>query len=497
MMNLIGELVLTRNQIVQSSPGTGNFQECVRQLNLVTTELSESVRQARMQPVGQVFGKFPRLVRDLAITCGREVHLEFEGQETRLDKSLLEAIRAPLTHAVRNAIDHGIEPPEVRVLAGKLAEGMVRLRALQQSGSVVVEVMDDGAGISTERVKAMAVERGLVTPEQATSMSGHEALELIFLPGFSTAREVTSVSGRGVGLDVVRSQVEKVGGSVDVESHPGVGTTLRLRVPLTLAIVPALVVRSGEHSFALPQNALVELVYVPVRDAAAAVERMGTVSIYRLRESLLPLVWLDRLLGLEPSASAGSHGFHIAVLESDGLRFGLVVDSLAAPEEIVVKPLSAVLREIGVFSGATMLGNGTLALILDVAGLGERVGVQPVNEVRPTDTTQATRVEIENSVENSMVVYEAGKRGPGGNALRMAMPAPLSVVERIERGPVDRDRVCWLARAVLQFGGELLRLEDEDQVLAGLEAAAGAIGDKLLACSRWNPCGKLCWRRKP
>ena len=493
MMNLVGELVLTRNQIVQSSPGAGNFPECARRLNHVTTELRESVRQARMQPVGHLFGIFPRLVRDLAITCGRQVRIEFEGQETRLDKSLLEAIRGPLTHAVRNAVDHGIEPPEVRLLAAKPAEGRVRLRALHQSGSVVVEVIDDGAGISTERVKAKAVERGLVTLEQAAAMSAHESLKLIFVPGFSTANEVTSVSGRGVGLDVVRSQVEKVGGSVDVESCPGTGTTLRLRVPLTLAIVPAMVVRSGEHSFALPQNALAELVYIPARDAAAAVQWIGAAAVYRLRESLLPLVWLDRLLGLDRSADAESRGFYIAVLESEGLRFGLVVDSLAAPEEIVVKPVSAVLREIGVFSGATMLGNGTLALILDVVALGERAGVQPADEAASAMVhgNEARPIGIgENvEVESSMVVYEAGRRGPSssGKIARMAMP--LSAVERIERAPLS-DIDYADGAAVLRFGCELLPLEDEDQVLPKLDAAGGATATVLICRRPGTHAGK-------
>jgi two-component system chemotaxis sensor kinase CheA len=353
----------------------------------------------------------------------------------------------------------------------------------------VVEVIDDGAGISTERVKAKAVERGLVTPEQAASMTVHEAQELIFVPGFSTAHEVTSVSGRGVGLDVVRSEVEKVGGSAGVESHPGAGTTLRLRVPLTLAIVPALVVGCGEHSFALPQSALVELVYVAARDAAAATERIGAAAVYRLRESLLPLVWLDRLLDLEPNASTDSRGFYIAVLESEGLRFGLVVDSLSAPEEIVVKPLSAVLREIGVFSGATMLGSGSLALILDVVALGEQAGVQPFEvsaasgtdaELRPTDTAVASHVEAAKSVENAMVVYEARRHGPGRNVVRMAMP--LSAVERIERVPLSEIEYAGGA-AVLQLGGELLRLEDEYQVLAELEAAASAM-TTVLICRR-------------
>ena len=268
MMNLVGELVLTRNQMLQSDMAAANFPELARRLDSVTADLRETVMQARMQPVGNLFGKFPRMVRDLARTCGRDVRVEFTGQETGLDKSLLEAIKDPLTHAVRNAVDHGIEAPADRVLAGKPAEGCVRLKAFHQSGSVVIEVADDGAGIPMERVLAKAIERNLVTEEQAAGMSEREALQLIFLPGFSTAAAVTTVSGRGVGMDVVRANVEKVGGSVEIESRRGEGTTLRLRVPLTLAIVPSLVVRSGGQSFALPQSALVELVDIPKREFA-------------------------------------------------------------------------------------------------------------------------------------------------------------------------------------------------------------------------------------
>jgi two-component system chemotaxis sensor kinase CheA len=460
MMNLVGELVLTRNQMLQNGMGATNFPELARRLDSVTADLRETVMQARMQPVGNLFGKFPRMVRDLARTCGRDVRVEFSGQETGLDKSLLEAIKDPLTHAVRNAVDHGIEAPSVRVLAGKPAEGCLRLRAFHQSGSVVIEVADDGAGISMERVLAKAVERNLVTTEQAESMSEREALQLIFLPGFSTAAAVTTVSGRGVGMDVVRANVEKVGGSVELESKVGVGTTLRLRVPLTLAIVPALVVRSGGNSFALPQSALVELVYVPKREAEKAVERIGAAELYRLRERLLPMVWLDRLLGLKTAAE--THGFYMAVLEAEGCRYGLVVDDLLAPEEIVVKPLSAVLREIGLFSGATVLGNGTLALILDIAATAARSGVKPVEESESIATEEG---EIEESANRSFLIFEARKRE------RSALP--LDVVERIESVPLGQIEYAG-GRALLQYRGELLPLTDDGDVLTELSEEPGS-----------------------
>ncbi len=455
MMNLVGELVLTRNQMLQSDMAAANFPELARRLDSVTADLRETVMQARMQPVGNLFGKFPRMVRDLARTCGRDVRIEFSGQETGLDKSLLEAIKDPLTHAVRNAVDHGIESPADRVLAGKPAEGCVRLKAFHQSGSVVIEVADDGAGIPMERVLAKAMERNLVTPEQAAGMSEREALQLIFLPGFSTAAAVTTVSGRGVGMDVVRANVEKVGGSVEVESRRGEGTTLRLRVPLTLAIVPSLVVCSGGQSFALPQSALVELVDIPQREFARVVQRIGSAELYRLRERLLPMVWLDRLLGLEGDTAEMSRGHYLAVLEADGCRYGLVVDDLMSPEEIVVKPLSPVLREIGLFSGATVLGNGTLALILDVGATAARAGVKPVED-EGVEMVVSEVAAQEVSAE-SFLIYE--------DRARERTALPLAMVERIES--VGLDRIEYVdGRPLLQYRGELLLLKDEGKVLA-------------------------------
>jgi two-component system, chemotaxis family, sensor kinase CheA len=488
MMNQVGELVLTRNHILQSGPGAENFAELARRLNNVTGELRQSVMQARMQPAGHLFGKFPRMVRDLARACGRRVRIEFEGQETELDKSLLEAIRDPLTHAVRNAVDHGIEPPEERVRAGKPAEGLVRLRAFHEGGSVVMEVTDDGAGIATERVLAEAMERGLITPERAATISPHEALQIIFVEGFSTATEVTSVSGRGVGMDVVRANLEKVGGNVEVESREGWGTTVRMRVPLTLAIISALVVRSGGQSFVLPQSALVELVYVPRRDRESVVERVGGADLYRLRESLLPLVWLDRVLGLETDAKGEARDVYVAVLEAAGRRFGLVVDDLRAPEEIVVKPLSAVLREIGMFSGATVLGNGSLALILDVAAMGARAGVRPAADAVATASGAQIAQDLRamSGPESSMVVFETWRRDGGGMDRGARMALPLSAVERIERVPLNE--VEWAdGRAVLQYGGELLPLEDVEGAFAALEGVgakhAGAMAT-IVICLR-------------
>ncbi|WP_353062688.1 chemotaxis protein CheA [Tunturibacter psychrotolerans] len=463
MMNLVGELVLTRNQMLQSGMEAANFPELARRLDSVTADLRETVMQARMQPVGNLFGKFPRMVRDLARTCGREVRVEFSGQETGLDKSLLEAIKDPLTHAVRNAVDHGIESPADRVLAGKSAEGCLRLKAFHQSGSVVIEIEDDGAGIPIERVLQKAIERNLVTAEDAAGMSEREALQLIFLPGFSTAAAVTTVSGRGVGMDVVRANVEKVGGSVEVESRRGVGTTLRLRVPLTLAIVPSLVVKSGGQAFALPQSTLVELVDIPEREFAQVVQRIGSSELYRLRERLLPMVWLDRLLGLDAENPDQSKGHYLAVLEAEGCRYGLVVDDLMSPEEIVVKPLSPVLREIGLFSGATVLGNGSLALILDIGATAARAGVKPIEEeVGGIGTGEAA---VHEAAGASFLIFE--------DRVRERTALPLDVVERIESVPLGQIEYAG-GRALLQYRGELLPLRDEGSVLIEMETARQA-----------------------
>jgi len=430
----------------------------------VTADLRESVMKARMQPVSNIFGKMPRIVRDLSQSLGRRVRLEVEGQDTELDKSLLEAIKDPLTHAVRNALDHGIEPPEVREAAGKYPEGTLKLRAAQEGSHVLIDISDDGAGIAVEKVRQKAIERGLITPERAGQMGERELLQMIFLPGFSTAAAVTNVSGRGVGMDVVRTNVEKIGGKVEIDSHSGQGTTLRLRIPLTLAIIPALIVRSVNQSFALPQGALSELVHIPAEGAAQPIEWLEGAPLYRLRGKLLPLVFLDRLLmpGGEHETAAERDRF-IAVLDADGRQFGLVVDGLADPEEIVVKPLSAVLKEIGLYSGATVLGNADLALILDPGAIAMKAGVSMTAK---EDRERAADVEDEADGGKGMeylLVEAAGRRAA----------VPLKDVLRIEQ--IAASRIEYIGyRPVLNFEGQLLPVEDTGSVLAAAESNAEA-----------------------
>jgi two-component system, chemotaxis family, sensor kinase CheA len=442
IMNLVGELVLTRNQILQAISADARFAMLGRRLDMVTADLRESVMRARMQPVSHVFSRFPRLVRDLARTLGKSVRLELEGQETELDKSLLEAIRDPLTHAVRNAIDHGIEPPAARVAAGKPAEGVVRLRACHEGSHVIVETQDDGAGLNIERIRTRAVERQLVPAARAAQMSEREILQLVFLPGFSTAAAVTSVSGRGVGMDVVRTNVEKIGGKVEIDSRPGVGTVLRLRIPLTLAIIPALIVRSRAQNFAVPQGALTELVHLKPGEGTSRLEWLEGAALYRLRGRLLPLVFLDRLLQ-QPERDR-SLACDIAVLNADGRRYGLVVDGLAEPEEIVVKPLAAVLREISFYAGATILGNGEMALILNPGAIAQHAGVGLSSEADSTESGPRS------AHRQDYLVVEAGGRH---RAL------PLETVVRIERFPRSRIESAG-ARPVLRFEGTLLPLDD-------------------------------------
>jgi two-component system chemotaxis sensor kinase CheA len=457
MMNLVGELVLTRNQILQATSADPNMTLLSRRLDMVTADLRESVMKARMQPVSNIFSKMPRIVRDLSQSLGRRVRLQVEGQDTELDKSLLEAIKDPITHAVRNSLDHGIETPDVRLTAGKDPEGTLKLKASQEGSYVVIEVSDDGAGIDIDKVRRKAIESNLITADRAALLLEREILQLVFLPGFSTAAAVTKVSGRGVGMDVVRTNVEKIGGKVEIDSRVNKGTTLRMRIPLTLAIIPALIVRSINQSFALPQGALSELVHIPPEQAASAIEWIQDAPLYRLRGKMLPLVFLNHLLmpSVEHTIDT-ERGTFIAVLDGEGRRFGLVVDGLADPEEIVVKPLSGVLKEIGLFSGATVLGNADLALILDPGSIALKAGVTLLEE----EAAHADDSESDAAISLDYLLVEVAGRQAA---------VPLSDVIRIEQLPLKRIEYVG-HRPVLNFEGQLLPVEDAGGVL---DAALG------------------------
>ena len=460
LMNLAGELVLARNRISQFSTRQAEtgFASMAQQLNLLTTELQEEVMRTRMQPISNLFDKFPRIVRDLATACGKQIQIEMEGKETELDKSLLEAIKDPLTHIVRNSVDHGIEMPEERVAKGKKPEGRLLLRAYHEGGTVVIEISDDGAGISLVRVKDKALAQSLITSQQAARVSERELLGLVFLPGFSTAQKVTNISGRGVGMDVVKTNIERVNGSVDLESAPEKGTTVKIKIPLTLAIVPALIVQSGGKRFAIPQVSLVELVRLEGEGAQGGIELVHGAPVYRLRGRLLPLVYLDRELGLAKPGESNREcdALNILVLQADDRQFGLVVDGITDTEEIVVKPLSKHLKRAGVYAGATIMGDGKVALILDVLGLAKSASI--VSEVRDSTLAAAKAAgEHQGSDEKQTFLLFAG---PGDS--RMALPLDtLARLEEIPAARVERSGLRWVA----QYRGEILPLIRITEVL--------------------------------
>lgn len=456
LMNLVGELVLARNEIVQFSSAQKQpaLLGASQRLSAITTQLQEGIMKTRMQPIDTVWSKLPRVVRDSAEYCGKRVRLEMEGKDTELDRTLIEAIQDPLTHVVRNCIDHGLEAPDTRVAAGKPAEGRLSLRSFHEGGQVTVEVSDDGAGIDVAAIARKAIDRSLLTPEQARGMSEQDLVNLIFLPGLSTAAKVTSMSGRGVGMDVVKTNIERIGGRVTLHSQAGRGTTLTMRIPLTLAIMTALVVTSDDESYALPQVNVLELVRLEAKHVPQRIEIIGDVAIYRLRGELLPLVWLNA--ELTAGHHAGSAGrltqgdtVHIVVLQADNVRFGLVVDDVKDTQEIVVKPLGRHVRGIPLFAGATILGDGRVMLILDVPGLAVKTHL--LSDVRDRSS----------SLHEDTLDPESGSRGvalllvAGLDGTRMAIP--LSQITRLES--FDRASFEWADdQQVVQYFGDILPL---------------------------------------
>jgi two-component system chemotaxis sensor kinase CheA len=381
-----------------------------------------------------------------------------EGKDTDLDKTILEAIKDPLTHIVRNAADHGIESPDVRVAAGKPEEGCLLLRAFHEGGHVIIEISDDGGGLKTERIKQKAIEKGIVTPAQIERMSEQDVNRLIFAAGFSTAEKVTNISGRGVGMDVVRSNIEKIGGAVDVSSVEGRGTTLKIKIPLTLAIVPALIVTSNEQRFAVPQVSLVELLRVEAENVERQIEEIRGALFYRLRGDLLPLVYLTNELGMVPvqleNLEDGPRAVNIVVVRADEREFGLVVDMVHDTEEIVVKPLGRQLKDIPVFAGATIMGDGKVALILDVMGLAKRASV--VSEVSESSASQK-KDETDAIDKQSLLLLKV-------NDSRLAVY--LDMIDRLEEFRTDQIEVAS-GREVVQYRGGIMPLIDLGDFFGG------------------------------
>ena len=394
LMNLVGELVLCRNQILEfANTQTANTQNddtlksVSSRLNLVTSELQEGVMKTRMQPIRTIWNKFPRVVRDTAFALGKQVQLEMEGEETELDKTLIEAIANPLTHLVRNCLDHGIETSEVRVAKGKPAFGRLLLRAYHESGQVNIEISDDGGGIDPDRIKNKAVQKGMFSAIDAARMSDREALNLIFMPSFSTAEKITNISGRGVGMDVVQTNIEKISGTIDVHSQVDKGTIFKLKIPLTLAIIPTLIITTGGDRYAIPQVNLLELMRLE-GEQIKSIEMFHGTPVYRLRGRLLPLIYLNReLLLKEGNAESGKKSqfelddaLNIVVVQATDKPFGLVVDAINDTQEIVVKPLGKQLKSLACFAGATIMGDGKVALILDVHGIAQKTHMTEAQE---------------------------------------------------------------------------------------------------------------------
>jgi len=478
LMNLVGELVLARNQILQfnAHQEDSTLNATSQRLNLITTELQEGVMKTRMQPIGVVWNKLPRLVRDLATSFGKQIHLEMDGADTELDKTIIEAIKDPLTHIVRNCCDHGIEKSDVRVRARKPAQGKLSLRAFHEGGQVNIEISDDGAGIDVQVLKNKAVQRGLIRLEQAERMADREALSLVFLPGFSTAAEVTSVSGRGVGMDVVKTNIEKIGGVVELASRPGEGTTLRLKIPLTLAIIPGLVVTLTERRssprnlegvgerYVIPQVSLLELIRLEGESGKRQVERIHETPFYRRRGSLLPLVYLSEVLQIGQTVE--SNVVNIVVLQAEDRQFGLVVDGISDTQEIVVKPLGKQLKGLNCYAGATIMGDGRVALILDVSGIAQRSGV--LQESREKSRAAAERREHSGSERQTFLLFRAG------SFERLAVP--LSLVARLEEIPLAKIEHAG-GREVVQYRGRILQMASLARILEPAVDHAGRLQD--------------------
>jgi two-component system chemotaxis sensor kinase CheA len=446
LMTMVSELVLTRNQLLDivRRHDESEFKVPLQRLSNVTAELQDGVMRTRMQPIGNAWQKLPRIVRDLAAELGKDIELEMHGADTELDRQVLERIKDPLTHMVRNSADHGLESRAERVAAGKPEKGIIRLSAYHEGGHIIISVADDGRGLDSKRIRDKARANGLATEAELDKMSEAQLQKFIFTPGFSTARTITSVSGRGVGMDVVRNNIDQIGGSIDVHSVQGKGLSFTIKIPLTLAIVSALIVEAGGERFAIPQLSVVELVRVHAK-SEHRIERIKDAAVLRLRNKLLPLVRLSSLLKLDGDKAIPDKGF-IVVIHVGAQRFGVVVDGVFHTEEIVVKPMASKLRDIAMFSGNTILGDGSVIMIVDPNGVSQEIGTVASTAAAQADG-EAERRADENTT--SLLVFRAGSAEPKA--------VPLSLVTRLEE--IDCKTIeLSNGRHMVQYRGHLMPL---------------------------------------
>ena len=450
LMTMISELVLTRNQLVEIARRQEDpeYKVSLQRLSTVTAELQEAVMRTRMQPIGNAWQKLPRIVRDLAKDLGKQIELDMVGADTELDRQVLDLIKDPLTHMVRNSADHGLEMPEERRRVGKSEKGLIRLSAYHEGGHIIIEIADDGKGLDTDKIRAKALEKRIASEAELAKMSDAQIFRFIFHAGFSTAEKVTSVSGRGVGMDVVRTNIDLIGGSVDVRSKRGQGSTFTIKIPLTLAIVPALIVESAGERFAIPQLAVVELVRIQA-NSETRIERIKGAPVLRLRDELLPIVLLSRLLGVKHDADEEKveEGF-IAVMQVGHQTFGIVVDAVFHTEEIVIKPMSSMLRQIPMFSGSTILGDGRVILIIDPNGIAQAAAGSLDPAGVDTGTEREARGE-DSAAAISLLLFRAGSEEPKAE--------PLSLVTRLEEIELTKIEHAG-GRSVVLYRGSLIPL---------------------------------------
>ncbi|MCP5381261.1 MAG: chemotaxis protein CheW [Kordiimonadaceae bacterium] len=453
LMNMVSELVLTRNQLMQISRRTGEseFEIPLQRLSQCTTELQEGVMKTRMQPIGNAWSKLPRIIRDLQMELGKKIDLQMLGAETELDRQVLELIKDPLTHMIRNSADHGIEKIKDRIAAGKKETGTIRLNAFHEGGQIIIEISDDGAGLSVEKLKAKALSNGLATEEELAEMSDQQIQRFIFHAGFSTAAKVTSVSGRGVGMDVVRSNIEKIGGAIELKSTEGKGTTFLIKIPLTLAIVSALIVESGTERFAIPQISVLELVRAS-GDSNHKIEYINSTPVLRLRDRLLPLLHLNKILGFEEGDKLDADSLRedfIIITQVGDFTFGIVVDRVFDTEEIVVKPVAPILRDLNVFSGNTILGDGTVIMILDPNGIASEANeaMSELSDQRAEQEEDVSRSTFDD--KEAILLFRAG-----GDTKRAV---PLSLVSRLEEIDVSKIEISE-GNKMVQYRGRLMPL---------------------------------------